>query len=524
MNTFLLTVAYGELLLWLAALHLLFFHTGRTFAESASYALITTLMIFSFVFQISFLTGAPKIGFLLEAVVSAVALMTVWRLRACFISFYQIVRFAITRYPFALLALGAILGYLAFRAASAAPVGDVEIFFNTIENYRKHHSFFAASNLPEQQALLPVNSTILLHLFLRGGSQVGTGLIGFLAYLSVGFSTYALSRRYAWPDTAITVTFITLSLTRLVFLATTPGMELVPAATSLFCILAIYRVLEEPEIGDLTLLLLGILFSIAGHLLCLAFPAILTLLACVLLVRRHGRVTWTSLWIRHWKVSLAALVPMIVFSQIWLFGYNIMEYGGWLGFPSESNAPVRANMLLGTVANLVRYGFESLHLAHPFDLLGVRFLDFSFNAGLEKIYNLLFWPLWGASGAATPFSLTWTPGGQMAWFGPFGILFVVPAVLISILRAHRRLKAIAVALAGYVYVVILVVDWMPGNAQYFTMVFVCGGFGISFLLPPWRITSAGKTFLQVCSILLLAYACFMSTSCQPLVLFDYFQF
>jgi hypothetical protein len=124
-----------------------------------------------------------------------------------------------------------------------------------------------------------------------------------------------------------------------------------------------------------------------------------------------------------------------------------------------------------------------------------------------KTYKFFFEPLFGTNGAAVPFEFSLMPSGQLSWFGPFGIFFVIPSMILAIFRGHRRLRAIAIALAGYVYVVALVITWRPGNVQFFTIVFTCGGFCVSFLMPPWRFTTAGKKCLQVFSILILIYVC-----------------
>ncbi len=508
MNTFLIITAFGELTVWISAFLIFFLHRGNSFAEAASYAIISTLMMLSFIFQVSFIAGSPAVSFFFEATLTIGSLTVIFTLRNHFKRIWEILKFVFVKQPLAILALFIAFGYLAFLACVTVPDTAHQELFIKMRMYEHYETFFLPNDYGENFALFPVNTTVLSHLFFRTGSQVGIGMFGFLAYLSIGFSTYALSRRYAWPATAFTVTFITLSLPRLVFLSTTPGQEILPAAVSLFCILAIYRALEHPEIQDLILLILGILFSISGNFLCLAFPIILIVLSCVLFVRRHGTLTWMSLVTRNWKISLAAVIPILVFSQIWLFAFNIVKYGGWLG-PDDlaSYMSTKDNVLLGAFANLVRYFFEIVHLTHPVDMVLNWVLGFSFNGLLMKTYNIFFAPLFGSSGAAVPFALTWLSNGRLSWFGPFGILFVIPSIVVAMFRGHRRLKAIAVALVGYVYIVALVVAWSPGNAQFFTLVFTCGGFCVSFLLPPWRFTTAGKRCLQVISILLLIYVC-----------------
>jgi hypothetical protein len=516
MNTFLIITAYGELFLWTMALLLFFFHRGNSFAESAAYAIISTLMMLSFVFQVTFIIGIPSASFFIEAILTISSVAIILILRIHFKRIWEIIKFISAKQPFAILALLAMFSYLACLSVIKVPETGHYDLLTKIGLFEKYETFFLPTDSGEHYSLVPVNTSVLSHLFLRADSRMGIGLFGFLAYLSIGFSTYALSRRYAWPATAFTVTFITMSLPRLVVLSTTSGEEIIPAAVSLFCILAIYRILEQPDIQDLILWGLGILFSISGNFICLAFPVILLVLSCVLFIRRHGTVTWTSLIIRHWKISIAAMIPILVFAQVWLFAFNIFTYGGWLGSSAISpNIPLKDNVLIGAVANLVRYAYEIIQLSPPLDIIFTWAFGFSFNGLLMKTYDFFFTSFFGNNGAVVPFVFSGMPHGQLSWFGPFGIFFVVPSIGVAIFRGHRRLKAIAVALAGYVYIVALVVAWRPGNAQFFTTVFTCGGFCVSFLMPPWRFTTAGKKCLQVISVLILLYVCLFNM--EPLL-------
>ena len=115
-----------------------------------------------------------------------------------------------------------------------------------------------------------------------------------------------------------------------------------------------------------------------------------------------------------------------------------------------------------------------------------------------------------------PFAIRWLPDETFSWFGPFGVFLIVPAVAYALWRGPRRIKAVALAMVVYGYMVALVPAWSPGNARFFTTFFVCGGFCMAFFLPPWRLTTMGKHVLQVLSIGLLVYAAAMNSS-KPLV-------
>ncbi|MCP4106105.1 MAG: hypothetical protein GY749_11290, partial [Desulfobacteraceae bacterium] len=316
------------------------------------------------------------------------------------------------------------------------------------------------------------------------------------------FSTYALARRYSWPPTAFTVTVAVMTMPRLVFLSVSSGEEIIPAAVAVLCLLAINRVIEQPNIRDLLLLILGILFSISGKAMCFIFPAILMALSCVLLFRRHGAEIWRTMIIGKPWISVTALLPALIFSQCWLFLYNIRHYGRWIGL--SAGIPKNIHGLQGSLANFMRYMAESIHVTLPVDIVCEWMLNFSVTDAVNRIYTLF--SFFGSQGAGFPFEISHVPGTDL-WFGPFGFLLVLPAVFFALFRGHRRIKAMAVALVGYLYIVTLVFAWMPGNARFLTVFYMCGGVCTAFLLPPWRFTRVGKQVIQVIGALLFFYVC-----------------
>ena len=357
-----------------------------------------------------------------------------------------------------------------------------------------------------QQPLGILNISILYHLMLRYTTDLGIGLFGLMAYLSIGFSTYSLSRRYAWPPAAFTVTMIVMGMPRLVYLATTPGYRIIPAAAGLFCLLAIYRVVERPNILDLLLLLTAMLFLVAGTAMERAFGLVLVPLTAALLFRRHGTTIWWRLLARHrWSVAAAAL-PVLVLSQFWILLYDRSHYGVWFGYDAGVPALMNRDGILGTAANLFRYLLQSADFTQPVD----RFLEWSLGLSLSGIagwvHTRLLVPIFQGAGAAEPFTLIWLPDERTSWFGPFGFFLVVPSLLYCLVRAPRRLKTVALALIAYFFLICLIPAWTPENVSYFTILFCCSGMCMAFFLPPWRISRRGRGLLQASAALLLLYA------------------
>lgn len=111
--------------------------------------------------------------------------------------------------------------------------------------------------------------------------------------------------------------------------------------------------------------------------------------------------------------------------------------------------------------------------------------------------------LFGRSGASAEFVPVFSGSGP-AGFGPAAALLVLPAMMHAALRGPRRLKALSVAWAGYLYLAALILAWTADNLIVLSPFYVANGFMVAFFLPPWRLRRRGMRLLQVLFVLLLA--------------------
>ena len=504
--------AAAEIAVLSLAVFAVFRSRERTDAEAAACALVLPLMFLSCLFQLAFLLGRPSAAIPFEIGAVLLGLKAVFQHKASLRHASAAMVDGVRAHRFASVFIAAAAAYLFFQAV-ALPAGlgswDDLASMAFLESRR---TFFPADPLGSSRLLDPLaeslNGPILFHLLLRAGTDRGIGLFGFTAYLAIGFGTYALARRYAWPPTAFTTALVVLSFPRLVVQASGPGVELLAAASALLCLMSLYRLLERPNGGDLILAGLFLLFSISGGQMSFTFPVVLAALAVVLLYRRHGGRIWWGVLLEQRGRFLAAAAAATVFSQLWRVLARGIEGQEMIAGGMAPNT----GGLAGALANLVRYGLESIHLTLPLEHAGRWLFGFSPIGTLESLYGWLAAPLLGQVGAAAPFQIRWLPDGTLAWFGPFGFLLLLPAVAYTLWRGPRRIKAISLALAVYGYLVTLVPAWQPGNARHFTFFFVCGGFFIAFFLPPWRLTTIGKHVLQGLSLALIVYAGLLNTA------------
>ena len=485
---------------------------GNTLAEGAAYAIMTTLMGLSLLFQLSFIAGRPWVSLAGELLWCILALRTGLRQRRFLSEAARAVGRVFGAHRWLCAGAAAAALYLGLQAVLIPPTAVHWPHLSRILLCEHQIGYFAELVRANAAFHYPLNSLVLVHHFLRFNTELGLGLFSFLAYLAIACCTYALSRRYAWPATAITVAVMVMSLPRFVLLATAPGSELVSAAAAVFSLLVMYRVVEQPNFADLLLLVLSLLFGISSESLYLALSAILAALAALLVFRRHGAGTWWAMLSNHRLWVAAALVPAVVFSQTWRMLYTTAAGSPLCTALRVPGFPQNADNLKGMLANLCRYLLESLDFTVPLDRLVRAVTGSAPSAWLEGLYTHLLVPLLGTAGAAAPFRIQPGLHETTAWFGPLAFLLVWPAMLYATLRGPRRLKATAVALIAELYLISLIPAWTPLNVRFFTSLMACGGFLVAFMLPPWRLSTTRRHIFQALCLGLLCYAALFNST------------
>ena len=501
-----------ELVVLVLAGFIVFRRMGHTLSEAVAYGVMTTFLLVSCLYQTLFLIGFGALTWgadiiLMVAAVTVIVKQRKW-LRS---SFGSVVRF-FPRHWLPMVILTVLWIYLT-GIAFWLPAESIHWpALNQVLVLQRQNGFFSNGIVQESTlssfVLAPSNITMLAHFFLRNNTDMGVGLLGLLAYMSIGFTTYALARRYAWPATALTVALMVISMPRCVYAASRPSMELLSSAAAVFCLLVIYRIIERPNIWDLIILFFAILGLMTHHALSPVFPLLMVALTVILLFRRHGTSIWWRLIRDNRWIVLAMLPLLMVFSQVWLIAYNMAIHHTWTDPMLIEELAYNHDGLQGLGANLLRYVFENAHFTNLVDRVCHWMLGFKISSLLQSVYDHGILPFTGMKGATEVFQIRWVPNEIYSWFGPFGCLLSIPAVGYSLVRAPRRLKAIVVALLAYLMVIALILAWQPENVRFFSLFFVCSGVCMAFFLSPWRIARRGRRILQLTAGLLLLYACF----------------
>jgi hypothetical protein len=476
---------------------------GCTLSEAAAYGCAALLMSQAWIGQVAFMAGVTRYYVLLLSLAALPGLKSVRRLPALSVACTrEAIDFA-RRYPLAVAGLLTGWGYTTLACVWPMPRLYGVVLDSLAPIWRHGGNIFTFGRHAPAPAL-----PVLNHLVFAAPWQPPLAIVlaNLAAYLAIGFCTYALSRRYAWPSVAITVTLLVVSMTRLVHQGMTADSELLPAAASLTAILALYRSVEETKPLDFVMLAGTIGYSVSGGRLCYLMPAVLLGLSVVLLGRRHGIRVWGRNAVRRWGAGIAAAAILMVFSQAIPIFTNVAAGRPWIGATPSDRVAFNEDGLGGTVANLARYLVLSIDFPESIDrgcrwLFGVGPL-----AGLKLLYRSTVKAALDSRGAIADFDWSWSAPHRYVWFGPVGFLLVIPSLFIAFCRGPYQLKSTALAILIYWILVALIVAWQPSNVHLMTCFFVCGGFLMAFALPPWRLSRKGRLLLQVLGVMVMAHA------------------
>jgi hypothetical protein len=467
---------------------------GYSLAEAAAAAIVSMFVLVSLIQQIVLLSGRPLIGGLIEVTILA-ALLCLFRKHPPWpklIMGFKMVRSLLGQETSS---VGLLMGTWGTMAAlvvagwfglAGPPIHSLDLA--VIDAYR-----------------VPLNGEALFRHCSRLGLGPGACGFGLLAHLAVGLSTYALARRYAWPPLALTVTLVVVSMPRLVVLGVRPTTELIATAAVAVAMVMLHRLLEQHRAVDLALFLVCTAFSIHNHPMSLGLAALLVLLLLVVMVRRHGWIIWGEMLSERFRWGGLILLVVLALAQVPVFTLNLAQ-----GYPLFGTSVLfEEHGLLGAAINLVRYLLISID---PTEVVrwGIHYLtDMDLAHLMARIDAMIAAPLAAHSGAGAAFTPIFT-GGRDLGFGPLLPLLVLLATVHAFLRGPRRLKAVSLAWAGYLYISALVLAWQPDNIGVLTPLFAANGFLVAFSLPPYRLRRRGMRLLHSLSILLLLLSFYLA--------------
>jgi 4-amino-4-deoxy-L-arabinose transferase-like glycosyltransferase len=384
----------------------------------------------------------------------------------------------------------------------------------------QENSFFLEAFNRYHEVIFPVGADVLFYPFIAMGTMHGLAIFSFSSYIAIGAASYALSRRFASERNSVVSAIILISLTVISLQAATVKNDIIMASCAAAALLLVLQS-PRPASHRVLLLLAGLCaFGISIKTTFIAFIPGLGLLAIIhFRLWRKKQIVATALALfKDYKLSLACLLAIIVASQIWLFAWNAQNYETWSG-PDEFTARHKQHDgFKGTLANSVRYGFQTLQVGSITDTLGAAALaQEQFSEQLNALYQKTAEPYFGNAGASREaFEVAWVTHEDWAWFGPLGAFIFFICIPWAIARKPSTLVILLPAL-GYFLIVAAKVSWMPWNGRFFSTFFIAACPALAITLESWNDRTLRKLLCLIAiSALLIAKAIDFSRPLLPI--------
>ncbi|MDJ0901077.1 MAG: glycosyltransferase family 39 protein [Xenococcus sp. MO_188.B8] len=520
-SQFLSIIILIEILIFCLGGIFLTFHIEEKLSESISQGIFISILIFSFIFQLSFILGYPNFSFILEGITLFFCLFIIKKNLSKSRQILTIIYKFIQQYKIISVIITTVWTYLALQAILLPPANLDSMTYNLarVLLFQQEKSIFLTQVSSVRQAVFPLGSDILHHSFLRFYTDYGIGIFSFLAYLAIAFGTYALARRYASRKYSLIATLIIISLPELVLQSTSTKNDIFTAATAIFCLIICHRIITNIKVKDLLLLPIAISFGVSCKTTFIAFAFPFICCFFLLVLKKYSFLHLSSIIQKNKLKFCLILLPISIFLPILTYLHSHSQFGTWSGPIRMVETFQHADGLKGALANLVRYLFQSmdfLELSNSIPIIGEE----NISQILLKVYNIIFDPLFDQNGVIGQngvqqhfnYSIDFMIHEDRSWFGPLGFLIVIPSIFYCLIKGNLFLSGLALNLLIYSFIVSYKIVWMPPNNRFFTLFFASSGVLVAYVLQQLKLKHIVLKIITLLSIFILIYAATFNTN------------
>lgn len=446
-------------------------HLDYRISSSVTLSMAGTLIIYSFVLQIIFLTVTFNALFLIEILIALISLCIIIKNYKFYLN--EILKLLESpSFRFTLIICFFPFFYLFLQSFLLRPNNCDSLVYNLSRSllYEDAGTLFPQSISDYAHVSLPLGNDLLYYLFLRFDGENGLAFFGYFSYIGSILGVYSLVRNYHSGKTSIASALLFACLPEIVFHATTPKNDLAVVFFALCSLIAFSKLYVKRSISSLVLLILFLAGGLSSKSTFFAFALPFFLIFILWAFRSNMLSTSWSLIKRQPLISLTLGFIVLIMSQIWLFAYNVWAWGTWSGPPIFVNGNVNQDGLLGALVNLCRYFLESLHLTQPFNFISEKFFGFSLPSSLNNLYNHLLLPLWGDIALAQPFSINWSQT-EDTWYGPVGFLVAWIGAPYALISRKSPAKWISILAFSFLFIIAYKINWWSSNQRYLACFF-----------------------------------------------------
>lgn len=445
--------------------------------ESYCYAAILMFAVFSVSIQCFFFLNIQNYYYLFDIALLTFSSVISYKSRKdLFITTKNLlIQIRSNKYPAFFLLL--LLVYLFFQVLLLPPYNWDSMTYHLarVLMFQEEGSIFLKNFTQGPQAMHPWGWDILTFLFLRFYTDYCLSIFSFISYTIIVVCTYTLvNKLFKDALLSMTSTFVIASLKLLILEATTTKNDIAAAAIAIVCFLAGYCFLYSLKGLHLFIVLVSLLFGFTVKSYFAGFAIPFLLLFSIILLKKYSpkEILLPLKYILRNKTLM--ILPLgILFCLVSYWLYNLHNYGNIQGSNTMLEGYVNNNFL-GMAANVLRYFLEILDLPTQYcsDML-VKIHDRIL--GDSKFIAILRY---------APFILlsNHPPREGMAWYGPLGILLIIPSLFYAIIKGKEYVRFVAFSLLGFFLALCYTIVWQSSNSRFFSLFFACSGIPVAFLL------------------------------------------
>jgi len=510
-------VTVSEVFLWLITLYLLLRKSVSSRFAAFSYSVVILFALISVIVQVFLVSSLWRYSWIVDVTVLPYIFFTLGKQRGILRSDFLIVRDLILRVPFQTAIFGGVLAYLFLQAVLLPPANGDSLAYHLarVLIYQQENALWPQQNTScLHQTCHPYGYDVLQFLFLRFYSDFGLGLFGFLSYVAILTSTYAtVQRHFANRRLSLLTTLVIGSLTDLVLQATNTKNDLPCATLACVILLATWNWRDRPSSVHVFVVLMGLLYGInvKNYFVLFAVPYVFVTGGWLIRTGKlrdfqplRGRFSACQLPALSLAAALALMAGMF---YVKVSG----RYGHPLGPEEFRRHFTNSNGIAGAALNSIRYLAQMTGWPR---ILGGDWLTRMHDRILGQ-YRTVGVAQQELTVDLTGSAVTILPAEDAAWYGPLGLLLVLPAVAVGILRPGT-IRITSIILLCFFGLMCLTVGWMQFAGRYFAIFFGASGL----CLASWLVATLRRlyVFRFLCGVsLLLLFGTATLNLSKPLV-------
>lgn len=329
------------------------------------------------------------------------------------------------------------------------------------------------------QAVYPINAQVqILWTVLFWGTDQLAGFIQWTAVPVSMLAIYGLARVMGWNRApCVFAAFIWATFTEVVLQSTSTQNHLIVSALGVIMFYLLFLGMRTRHTGTLVLSGLSLGMAVGTHQAFLFFGPGLALITLLLLFPLR-RDTWriVFLWAAACTVSVLLVGSYMYLLNLWKYGHPM----GPTRLVHSQSISTSATWLKLLAVNTSRFAYQFIDPSGLPDAIARRLVDLK----ADSAHALYAW----LNDASTmvygtfPFRKLPMLHEDRAWFGPLGVLLLLPAACVqccqAILERERvRLGLIGATLSLLLGVSIFRAGWTPAQGRYFVAaVTICAPF------------------------------------------------